>query len=335
MLNYLNIFDFIESQPIDEINNKSSKILFIHIIIYYTGLIILFNKEVFKKIKLTNLNLRKIFFESFIFKKIFINDFLIILKKNNYNIYLYLTVILSIFQFSELKETISSNKTIFSKLSYPQSINIIETHGHKIEFKTNFNLEEIKELDLNLTTEYFSKIYINNKEIFSSRNILNYIYDAQPHYEITEREREVGEKIYPFKTIDITDKLIQGNNEVKIIANIPHSLNEKFGLIFLLIHQNKIFKNTDDFVWSVTVNKNPVSYVFDENIINNFYYKKHNKLMNNFLQIAPDVSDIKILNYKFSKSKKNITPLGLMILIFLIIFLINIIYFKIIKRISF
>ena len=334
MLNFLNIFDFIQSeQIIDDSLSKSSKILFIDIIIYYIGIIVLFNKEVFKKIKLTNFNFqanfKKIFFESFKFKKILINDFSILLKKNNYNICFYLMIILSIFQFSELKEVISSDKKIFGQLSYPQSINLFKTHGHNIEFKTNFNLEEKRDLDLNLTTGYFSKIYINNKKIFSSRNILNYIWDAQPHYEITE------EKIYPFRKINITNKLKQGNNEIKIVANIPHSLKEKFGLIFLLLYQNKIFKNTNDFVWNVSVNKNPVSYNFDQNIKDNYHYKNHKKLMDNFLHVTPDISDIKVLNYQFLESKKGITPIKLIFLIFLIISLINLIYLKTIKRISF
>ncbi len=328
MLSFLNVFGFLKSDitDIDPPNNSNTKIIF-DILIYYTSLTILFDKKIFKKIQPNNWNyiliIKKIFLRSFNVNRVRINEIKFFYKKTQYNLYLIIMFIPCFLLFGELKNTIIKNNKNTSQFSLPPSINFHETHGNKIQFTTNLKIDNEKNLDLIFVTGYFSTVYINSEKVLSSRNILNHIYNVPYHY----RNKE---KIYPVRKININNQLIKGNNEIKIISTIPHPIKEKFGLILFLLDQGSIFKSTEDLIWRVNVNNKNVNYKIEKNIKNNYYYSRYEKLLDNYLSISPKM---KILNYETLLNNKVITPFNFMFFIFIIIFLINIIYYKIAKNV--
>ena len=328
MLSFLNVFGFLKSDitDIDPPNNSNTKIIF-DILIYYTSLTILFDKKIFEKIQPNNWNyiliIKKIFLRSFNVNRVRINEIKFFYKKTQYNLYLIIMFIPCFLLFGELKNTIIKNNKNTSQFSLPPSINFHETHGNKIQFTTNLKIDNEKNLDLIFVTGYFSTVYINSEKVLSSRNILNHIYNVPYHY----RNKE---KIYPVRKININNQLIKGNNEIKIISTIPHPIKEKFGLILFLLDQGSIFKSTEDLIWRVNVNNKNVNYKIEKNIKNNYYYSRYEKLLDNYLSISPKM---KILNYETLLNNKVITPFNFMFFIFIIIFLINIIYYKIAKNV--
>lgn len=328
MFSFLNAFDFLKSDitDIDPPINSNTKLIF-DIVIYYTSLIILFDKKIFRKIQLNNQNyilkIKKIFLQSLNFNRFRNNEIKFFHQKSQYNLYLIIMLIPCFLLFSELRNTIIKNNKNTSQFSIPPSITFHETHGNKIQFITDLKIENEKDLDLIFVTGYFSTVYINKEKVYSSRNILNYIYNVPYHY----RHKE---KIYPVRKININNILIKGNNEIKIVSTIPHPIKEKFGLILFLLHQESIFKSTDDLIWKVNVNNKNVNYKLENNIKNNYYSGRYEKLLDNYLSISPKM---KILNYETQLSNKGITPFNFMFFIFIIIFLINIIYFKIAKKV--
>ena len=329
IFNFLSSFSFLKGF-VSENNliNYSDKHLIFNILIYYSAIFFLFDKKIFKKMLSINNNyveiIKKILLQTFKFKKLNRSDFKIDLNKYKFNIYLYFIVALTIFQFLELKNITESKNKNFDKLLTPPSLLLKETHGKKIEYVTYLKLDNIKNLELNVATGYFSTVYINNEKVLSSNNILNFIWNRSFH----ERKRE---KIFPLKKVKIKNQLKIGNNQIKVVSNTPHSLKEKFGLILFLFNEGSIFKSTEDFSWQIKVNEKNVSYKIEDNFINNFYYKKNNILLDNYLSLA---SDIKILNYNTPHKNREITSVNFMIFIFFIICIINIFYLNTVKRFS-
>ena len=329
IFNFLSSFSFLEGFTSDlKFKNYSDKQFIFNILIYYSALLFLFDKKIFKKMVLTNNNylkiIKKILLKTFEFKKINRRDFKIDLSQHKFNIYLYFILALTIFQLLELKNITESKNKNFDKLLHPPSLLLHETHGQRIEYITYLKLDKVKNLELSVASGYFSTVYINNEKVSSSSNILNYIWNRHFH----ERSEK---KIFPLKKIKIKNKLKIGNNQIKVVSNTPHSLKEKFGLILFLFNEGSIFKSTEDFSWQIKFNEKKVSYIIEDNVTNNFYYQENNNILDNYLSLGPEV---KILNYNALNGNREITSRNFMIFIFFIIFIINIFYLKIVKRYS-
>jgi hypothetical protein len=310
IFNYLNIFDFFQ-----DVNQLETRVytpiqIFLKITLFYTALLVFFEKKLLKKIfkpnfKILN-NVKQIIPIFFIFGKLKINlDRKIIFNK--YSLILAPIIFIIFFNHNFLTNIISKSDYDFNNLAEPVSIKKFYSHGNNIEYKTNIQISDTsKNHEIIFLTGYYSSIYINEKKVLSERNIIHFIEDRYKHENFLER--------YPLKKININKYIKLGKNEITILSNNPHSI-KKFGLIFNLFIDKQINKKLIDFKWAVKINKIVTDFKVT-NFDDNTYVKKYTMIFENY-------KEMQILKLKNNSSLRLLNPHTFLIYIFVLISLFN------------
>ena len=151
---------------------------------------------------------------------------------------------------------IYKSQNIFDQNSIimPKNLKIFNTHGNNLEFTTNFQKNKNKDYEIIYISGYFSSLEINNVKINSSFNILHFIYDK---FTWQDQHR------FPFKKIQISEFLKDGNNEITIYSNIPHSL-ESFWINIFLLEDQKLIKYTENFDWKIYFNNEKTNFHYEK-----------------------------------------------------------------------
>ena len=325
LFNFPNYFSFLSELDFENLRLRETNLYqyIINTLIFYLSLLFLFEKRIVKKINLNKFSfvkLLKILRNSFQ-----LNEKLFPINKFKFTKLYFFPLCLFIFyivQNSVLVDVFKIQNDIEKdSIIIPKNLKIFNTHGNNLKFTTNFQTIKNKDYEIIYISGYFSSLEINNKKVDSSFNILHYIYDKFTWQDNNQ---------FPFKKVKLSEFLKDGYNEITIYSNIPHSL-ESFGLIFILIEDQKVIKNTVNFDWKVYLNKEKINYNFEKLKINN-YIKQNSKLLENYEKFFLDT---KILKFNIKENLLVLDPRILFILIFVLISIICLIFQSVISKFKF
>ena len=293
----------------------------INILIFYSSLVIIFEKKILKKFNFGHSIKKKInlvLVNTFNFKEKFN------LPKKNNLLKLYILPVFLIFFFivqgKHLINVFKNTNTLeFENIQTPKNLQIFNTHGNNLRLSTNFKIQNNKNYEIIYISGYYSSVEINNKKAHSDFNIIHHFHD---NFFWKDRNR------FQIKKIKINNFLLNGNNTLTIKTNIPHSM-ESFGFIFFLFEDEKLINSTEDLNWKVKFNGEIINYFFENNSENNYLMKKQNLLAE--LEKFPNY---KILKFKLGKSSLNIDPRIFFISILIVIIILNLIVLNRVNKIN-
>ena len=325
LFNFPNYFQFFDELKFEDLRLNQTNLFqyILNIFIFYLSLFVIFEKRLLQTINFNEFTFQKlwrILKNSFNFNKKFFP-----VKKFRFTKFYFLPLFLFVFFIIQASTLLNIYKSqnIFDQNSIimPKNLKIFNTHGNNLKFTTNFQKNKNKDYEIIYISGYFSSLEINNVKINSSFNILHFIYDK---FTWQDQHR------FPFKKIQISEFLKDGNNEITIYSNIPHSL-ESFGLIFFLLEDQKLIKYTENFDWKIYFNNEKTNFHY-EKLKKNNYIKENSKLLENYENF---LTRTKILKYDKKENLINLDPRVFIILFFIFLSIICLIFKFLITKFKF
>ena len=151
----------------------------INILIFYSSLVIIFEKKILKKFNFGHSIKKKInlvLVNTFNFKEKFK------LPKKNNLLKLYILPVFLIFFFivqgKHLINVFKNTNTLeFENIQTPKNLQIFNTHGNNLRLSTNFKIQNNKNYEIIYISGYYSSVEINNKKAHSDFNIIHHFHD--------------------------------------------------------------------------------------------------------------------------------------------------------------